>query len=109
MLVRAAKERAYALVGRIPFLNGKIPSAGLEIMVRGDVRMRRPYLVVVAPIARAGTKRHAGAEKLAAFLRQPETQRWIGEFGRGSLDDQPLFFPVSIEPNRPADRDSDSD
>lgn len=26
----------------------------------------------------------------------PETQQWIATFGRGTYDDQPLFFPVSL-------------
>ena len=96
-LVRASAEEAYTLVGRIPFLNGKIPSARLVIMVRDDPRLRRPYVVVVA---RAGENdaRHAAAVQLAAFLRSPPTQRWIAQFGRGELDDRPLFFPVAVGP-----------
>ena len=34
----------------------------------------------------------------AAFLRSPETQGWIGEFGKGKYDDRPLFFPVVVSP-----------
>ena len=44
----AAKKHAYTLVGRIPFLNGKLPNKGLELMVRGDPRLRRPYVVAMA-------------------------------------------------------------
>lgn len=96
LLPRAAEERAYALVGRIPFLNGKIPTAGLEIMVRDDPRMRRPYVVVAArKPARQGNLE--GARRLAAFLRDPVTQAWIAEHGRGVLDDRPLFFPVVVD------------
>jgi tungstate transport system substrate-binding protein len=94
MLRRAAEEKAYTLVGRIPFLNGKVETGGLQVMVRGDVRLRRAYLVVVA----AGKKdapRHAAARQLAAFLRTADTQAWIAQFGRGKYDDQPLFFPVA--------------
>jgi tungstate transport system substrate-binding protein len=98
MLRRAEADGAYTLVGRIPFLNGKLEQGGLEIMVQGDARLRRPYLVVVA---RDGTgssgedsERRAAARELAAFLCSQETQRWIAEYGRGQLDDQPLFFPV---------------
>jgi hypothetical protein len=36
---------------------------------------------------------------LAEFLRREETQQWIAGYGRGQLDDRPLFFPVSIPPN----------
>lgn len=43
LLQRAHDEHAYALIGRIPFLNGKIANEGLEIMVAGDDRMCRPH------------------------------------------------------------------
>jgi len=96
LLQRAAEENAYAIVGRIPFLNGKIASGGLEIMVQGDPRMRRPYLVVVREQSKCAPASHRAACRLAAFLRAPETQQWIAEFGRGELDDQPIFFPVNV-------------
>ncbi|MFO0945160.1 MAG: substrate-binding domain-containing protein [Planctomycetota bacterium] len=93
MLHRAAKEKAYTLVGRIPFMNGKIASGGLEIMVAGDPRMRRPYLVVAAD----GDKpSQVAARRLAQFLRDPNSQRGVAEFGKGTLDDRPLFFPIEL-------------
>lgn len=96
LLRRAAQEHAYTLVGRIPFLNGKIESGDLQIMVQGDKRMRRPYVVAVATINPSGSPRRLAAERLAAFLRTRETQSWIAEFGRGQLDEFPLFFPVKV-------------
>ncbi|MBX7167744.1 MAG: substrate-binding domain-containing protein [Pirellulales bacterium] len=96
LLQRAERENAYTLVGRIPFLNGKIPAATLQIMVQGDPRMRRPYLVVVTTPQRTTPERYAAAKRLAAFLRSPETQAWIAEYGKGEIDDRPLFFPVEI-------------
>jgi tungstate transport system substrate-binding protein len=105
MLQRAARENAYTLVGRIPFRNGKIVNDGLEIMVQGDPRMRRPYVVAISTANPPGSPRREASERLAQFLRAPETQRWIAEFGRGQLDDQPLFFPVVVpENNSPATR-----
>jgi tungstate transport system substrate-binding protein len=92
MVLRAGKEGAYTLVGRIPFLNGKIPNRDLEIMVQGDPRLRRPYVVVVANPQ--GQARGEAAGRFARFLRAPETQAWIANFGRGQFDDQPLFFPI---------------
>ncbi len=94
LLQRAAKENAYTIVGRIPFLNGKIKNSGLEIMVQGDPRMRRPYVVVVSNLAPADDPRTKAARKLAEFLRSAEIQHFLTEFGRGDLDDHPLFFPV---------------
>ena len=95
MLTRAAAEKAYTLVGRIPFLNGKVETGGLKIMVQGDPRLRRPYLVVVA-CGKPDDPRLTAARDLVQFLRQPETQKWIAEFGRDKYDDQPLFFPIAV-------------
>jgi len=94
MLTRAAAEQAYTLVGRIPFLSGKLDTAGLAIMVQSDERLRRPYLVVVA--ARPRDPRLEPARQFAAFLRSPATQAFIADFGRGKYDQQPLLFPVTI-------------
>ncbi len=96
LLQRAAQENAYTIVGRIPFLNGKISNSGLEIMVQGDPRMRRPYVVVVSTANKPGSPRREAARRLASFLREPDTQQWIADFGRGKLDDRPLFFPVVV-------------
>lgn len=90
VLQRAATEGAYTIVGRIPFLRGKLKADGIELMVTGDPLLRRPYLVEVS------TKAQAGADDLAAYLRSPATQAWIATFGKGQYDDAPLFFPVVI-------------
>lgn len=95
MLRRAAREEAYTLVGRIPFLSGKLDTGGLMVMVQGDPRLRRPYVVAVST-DRSNAVRHEAARRLAALLRAPPTQAWIAEYGRNRLDDQPLFFPVTV-------------
>jgi tungstate transport system substrate-binding protein len=89
ILERAAQAGAYTMVGRIPFLDGKLKRDGIELMVRGDPRLRRPYLVAVAAHG------NAAAKDLAAYLRDPATQEWIGTFGKGRYDDAPLFFPIT--------------
>jgi tungstate transport system substrate-binding protein len=94
----AAERKAYTLVGRIPFLDHKLPNDGLEAMVRGDPRLRRPYLVAVADPHRFPAVHAATARRLAAWLREPRTQAWIAGYGRGRWDDQPLFFPVAVSP-----------
>ena len=88
LLSRAAALHAYTMVGRIPYLDGKLHADGIEIMVRGDRRLRRPFLVETA----AGAP--PAARDLEEFLRSPETQAWVGTFGVGRFDDQPLFFPI---------------
>jgi len=90
VVARAAELSAYTLIGRIPWLTGKLRADGVALMVQGDPRLRRPYLVEVSPAA------GPAVADLAAYLRAPETQQWIATFGRGRYDDQPLFFPVSV-------------
>jgi tungstate transport system substrate-binding protein len=90
----AAEKHAYTLVGRIPFLNGKLPNSGLELMVRGDPRLRRPYIVATADPRRFPQANAEGASALAAFLLKPGTQAWIATFGVSQTDSQPLFFPI---------------
>jgi tungstate transport system substrate-binding protein len=90
VLERAAALSAYTMVGRIPWITGKLKASGVELMVAGDPRLRRPYLVEVSAAALPA------ASDLAAYLRAPETQQWIATFGRGKYDDQPLFFPISV-------------
>jgi len=96
MLLVAGQEKAYTLIGRIPYLNGKIPKQDLAIMVQGDPRLRRPYLVATANPARFPNARAVAARQLAEYLRHPDTQAWIANFGRGQLDGEPLFFSVSV-------------
>jgi tungstate transport system substrate-binding protein len=92
----AAHKNAYALVGMIPLSTGKMDKDGLEVMLRGDARLRRPYLVVVANPKRWPAANHAGAAALARFLRSPSTQAFIASFhAPGSKT--PLFFPVAAE------------
>ena len=92
MLKRAAAEQAYTLVGRIPFLSGKLETGNLIVMVQGDERLRRPFVVAVA--ARPGDRRLEPARRFAAFLREPDTQDFISRFGIGKYDERPLLYPV---------------
>lgn len=96
VVARAAELHAYTLVGRIPYLDGKLRADGIDLMVRGDRRLRRPYLVETAVGA------PAAARDLAAFMRSPATQAWIPTFGVGRHDDQPLFFPIARNPAAPS-------
>jgi tungstate transport system substrate-binding protein len=98
VLTVAAEKNAYTLVGRIPFLDGKMPNPGLVLMVQGDPQLRRPYMVAVASRARFPEAHVEAARELAEYLRREETQQWIASYGRGQIDDQPLFFRVVIPP-----------
>jgi tungstate transport system substrate-binding protein len=94
----AAQQHAYTLVGRIPFRMGKLPSEGLQVMVQGDPRLRRPYLVAVSDPAKVPGARYELARQFARYLRLPETQAWIAQYGKGKLDADPMFFPVVVPP-----------
>jgi tungstate transport system substrate-binding protein len=95
ILARAAEAGAYTMVGRIPMLTGKLKHEKIEILVRGDGRLRRPYLVTVAK-REGDLPRLDAARELVAFLRAKETQDFIATFGKGKYDDAPLFFPVVV-------------
>jgi tungstate transport system substrate-binding protein len=90
----AAEQRAYTMLGRIPFETGRIPNSGLVVMVRGDLRLRRPFVVAVADPSRVAGVHVEQAEALERFMCGSETQEWIGEFGRGKWDEESMFFPV---------------
>jgi ABC-type tungstate transport system permease subunit len=99
MLKRAAAEQAYTLVGRIPFLSGKLDTGDLIIMVAGDQRLRRPFLVVTATAKASdpmSSLRLAAARRFTAYLREPVIQEFIATFGIGRYDNRPLLFPVVV-------------
>jgi len=93
----AGQKHAYTLVGRIPFRIGRLPNNGLVPMVQGDLQLRRPYVVAVANPAKITGAHLQAAREFAAYLRQPQTQRWIADYGRGLIDDLPLFFAIADE------------
>ena len=90
----AAQRHAYTLVGRIPFMDGKLQNEGLVVMVKGDERLRRPYVVAVANPERFAGVHFAEAKKLAAWMRSEGTQAWIAGYGKGQLDEGALFYRV---------------
>jgi ABC-type tungstate transport system permease subunit len=75
-------------------LSGKLETGEMAIMVEGDERLRRPYVVAVAVIR--DSRRQEAARRFAAYLREPATQEFIANFGRGRYDDRPLLFPVKV-------------
>lgn len=97
VLELASAKGAYSLVGRIPFKIGKMKGPGMEVMVEGDPRLRRPYLVAISNPKRWPGTHHAGARRLSAFMRSPKTQAWIAEYGREKFGGNPPFSPVSVD------------
>ena len=96
-LHKAAAAGAYTIVGRIPFRTQRMPSEGMIVMVDRDPALRRPFMVAAANPARLPGVRADAAKAFAAYLRTPATQHWISNFGRGLVDPDPLFFPVTVD------------
>ncbi|MGO9243503.1 MAG: substrate-binding domain-containing protein [Verrucomicrobiia bacterium] len=94
----AQKHHAYVIVGRIPVVKGKMESEGMEILVRGDPDMRRPYVVETADIKRFPHANVTGAKVLADYLTSEKCQKFLEEYATKQPDGVPLFFPISQEP-----------
>jgi tungstate transport system substrate-binding protein len=88
-------NHAYVVVGYIPAMTGKMANEGVEILVKGDAVMRRPYIVMEANSKRFPKANHAGAHALEDFLLSPEVQNFLLRFSGNSASNHPLFFPVA--------------
>jgi len=88
-------NNAYVVVGYIPAMMGKMYSDGMEVLVKGDPSMRRPYIVMEANPAKFPQANHAGARALSGFLLSPKVQNFLLDFSREPTGNHPLFFPVN--------------
>lgn len=69
VLVSAARQGAYAVVGHIPVASGKMPSHGLKVLLHGDPAMHRVYVLVEpGPAHPANAERRRLARRLADYL-----------------------------------------
>jgi tungstate transport system substrate-binding protein len=96
VLELASSKHAYSLVGRIPFKTGKMQGKGMEILVQGDERLRRPYMVAIADPRRVSGAHVAAARRLAAYLRSPATQQWLSTYTSATFGSAPPFYPVVV-------------
>jgi tungstate transport system substrate-binding protein len=87
-------NHAYVVVGYIPALTGKMQNDGMEILVKNDPVMRRPYIVMEANPKIFPSVNSAGARALSDFLLSPKVQNFLLGFGRNDTGNHPLFFPV---------------
>lgn len=88
-------HHAYVVVGYIPALTGKMQNDGMEILVKNDPVMRRPYIVMEANPKIFPQANFAGARALSDFLLSPKVQGFLLGFGRDDNGNHPLFFPVA--------------
>lgn len=91
----ARTNDAYVVVGYIPAHTGKMYAEGMEILVKGDPVMRRPYIVMETNPAKCADANVAGARALSDFLVSDRVQNFLIEFGRQTNGPGPLFFPVA--------------
>jgi len=91
----AAKNHAYVVVGRIPVTYGKIPLAGMEVLVQGDSEMRRTFVVIEVNAKKFPRANAAGARVLADWLVGEKGQRFLLDYGRKAPGGIPLFYPVN--------------
>ncbi len=90
----AAELRAYTITDVGTFLAHKAP-LDLQILVEDDDILLNPYHVVIANPELFGWVNATGGRSLSAFLRSPETQALIAEFGRVEYG-RPLFLPDAV-------------
>ena len=88
-------NHAYVVVGYIPALTGKMANIGMEILVKDDPMMRRPYITMEANPKKFPDANFAGACALEDFLLSPKVQNFLLTFGRDGTGNHPLFFPVA--------------
>ena len=93
----AQRHHAYVIVGRIPILTGKMEADSMQVMVRGDPAMRRPYVVLVADAKRFPQANVSGAQTLADYLVSGKGLQFLKDFAAKQTDGVPLFFPISQE------------
>jgi tungstate transport system substrate-binding protein len=71
----------------------------MEILVKSDPVMRRPYIVMEANPKKFPDANFAGAEALEKFLLSPTVQHFLVDFGRDPTANHPLFYPVAAAPS----------
>jgi tungstate transport system substrate-binding protein len=95
ILQYARSNDAYVVVGYIPAKTGKMPAAGMEILVKGDPVMRRPFIVMETNPKKFPEANYAGAKALSDFLLSPDVQNFLLQFGTQSNGLGPLFYPIT--------------
>lgn len=95
--LRIAEEKnGYTLVDRATWLAHRKEIGALNLLVEGDPELFNPYSVIVVSPARFPWVNFRIAAKFADFLRGPDGQKLIREFGVEKFG-SPLFFPDVIQ------------
>ena len=91
----ARTNDAYVVVGYIPAHTGRMYAEGMEILVKGDPVMRRPFIVMETNPQKFPNANSVGARALSDFLLSDRVQNFLLEFGTQTNGPGPLFFPVA--------------
>jgi tungstate transport system substrate-binding protein len=78
-------------------LKGKIPGAGMEVLVQGDPEMRRLYVVMIADEKKFPRSNQPGAKALHAWMLGEAGQSFTSKRGANNPDDPHLFYPAKAE------------
>ena len=85
VLQQAQALGAYAVVGHIPVAFGKMAAPGVQVLLKGDPQIRRPYVVLTpGPRHPAGAQARQQALRLADYLVSPEGQAALGAADRAA-------------------------
>ena len=95
ILQYARSNDAYVVVGYIPARMGKMPATGMEILVKNDPVMRRPFIVMETNPKKFPQTNSQGAKALADFLLSQDVQNFLLRFGTQTNGIGPLFYPVA--------------
>ena len=90
-LLIAEQRQTYTLTDRGTYLAFK-DRLTLIPLVEGDPVLRNIYHAYAVNPGKHPTAHRTEAARFVRFLTDPETQQWIGEFGRAKFG-QPLFVP----------------
>ena len=97
----ARTNDAYVVVGYIPAETGFMPATGMEILVRGDPIMRRPFIVMETNPQKIAGVNYDGAKALSDYLLSARVQNFLLGFGSWSNGPGPIFFPIpAAQPER---------
>jgi tungstate transport system substrate-binding protein len=91
VLRMADEKRGYTLSDRGTFLALR-DKIDLTIVHEGDPLLLNPYSVIVVHPDKHSADAHARARRLAEYLAEPATQKFIGQFGVDRFG-EPLFVP----------------
>ncbi len=92
----ANEKKAYCLVDRATWLSHQKEIDALAILVENDPGLYNPYSVIVVSQAKFPWVQHKLATAFADFIRSPEGQAIIREFGKDKYG-SPLFFPDVVK------------